>query len=321
MYFLVAFSGSMLFAKSQQVINLENLSLPTDSFWNGSDGSGSFTANQIAIFPNTFVDWGNGMTSWSGFAYSNMKDTITQSLSNQYSTYAGIQLPNSTIFGISFNSSDWNTGAIIPNVVTFSQNINPLSIQVTNTTYTALTMKNGDSYSKKFGGTTGDDPDWFKLTIVGFLDSTVKDTVEFYLADYRFTDNSLDYIVKEWQTVDLSNMGTINKLSFSLSSSDTGAYGMNTPAYFCFDDIVYEPSNSITSNKMLSLNIFPNPTSNFIYFSQNVSKVELFNILGQKIIEVTGDITKLNIENLQTGEYILIASHKEMFVKKLIIKN
>ena len=28
----------------------------------------------------------------------------------------------------------------------------------------------------------------------------------------------------------------MKKIGFALSSTDTGDYGMNTPAYFCFDD-------------------------------------------------------------------------------------
>lgn len=318
---VAALTGSMMLAKGQQLIDLENLTLPADSFWNGSDGSGSFIGNQMATFPNTFTDWGGGMTSWSGFAYSNKVDTVTQNLSNQYSCFAGTQLLNSTIFGVSYNSSDWNTGEIIPNVISFSQNISPLSIQVTNTTYTALTIKNGDSYSKKFGGTSGDDPDWFKLTIIGILDSTIKDTVEFYLADYRFVDNSQDYIIKDWQTIDLSNMGTINQLSFSLSSSDTGQYGMNTPAYFCFDNIVYNIVNSINSNELVNLNIFPNPTTDYLFFNQNVSKVELFSLSGQKLMEKTGNISQLNISNISKGQYILSVTNTNSTIKRFIIKN
>ena len=43
----------------------------------------------------------------------------------------------------------------------------PISVQLTNTTYTALSMLNGDSFSKKFGGSTGNDPDYLRLIIQG----------------------------------------------------------------------------------------------------------------------------------------------------------
>jgi hypothetical protein len=43
------------------------------------------------------------------------------------------------------------------------------------------------------------------LTIEG-LDATGASvgTVEFYLADYRFSNNALDYILEEWAEVDLT---------------------------------------------------------------------------------------------------------------------
>ena len=59
-------------------------------------------------------------------------------------------------------------------------------------------MRDGDAFSKKFGGASGDDPDWFKLTITG-NDSTGASvgSVDFYLADYRSSTNSLAYIVSD----------------------------------------------------------------------------------------------------------------------------
>lgn len=321
MLFVAAFLGTMNVVKSQQLIDLENLSLPVDSFWNGSDNSGGFVANQIATFPNNFVDWGGGITSWSGFAYSNMNDTTIQDFTNQYSNFAGTLLPNSTIFGVNYNASDWNTGQIIPNIVSFSSSINPISMYVTNSTYAALTIKNGDSYSKKFGGTTGNDPDWFKLTIIGMLDSNITGTVDFYLADYRFSDNNQDYIVKDWQNIDLSSLGTVNKLSFLLSSSDTGLYGMNTPAYFCFDNILYSTQNNLNESEQNIVQIFPIPSSNKIYFTEPLSQIKIYNMLGQEVLSSNTLSHSLNITTLSVGQYILKALSTKGYVQKMIVKN
>ena len=91
-------------------------------------------------------------------------------------------------------------------------------------------MINGDGYAKKFGK-----GDWFKLTITGYdADDQVTGTKEYYLADLR--DEATAYIINDWRYVDLSSLGKVKKLGFELSSSDTGDYGMNTPAYFCFDN-------------------------------------------------------------------------------------
>ena len=60
----------------------------------------------------------------------------------------------------------------------------------------------------------------------------VNDASQFYLADFR---DGKSEIVKDWQYCDLSALGQVSKVSFTLTSSDNGDYGMNTPAYFCLD--------------------------------------------------------------------------------------
>jgi hypothetical protein len=44
-------------------------------------------------------------------------------------------------------------------------------------------------------------------------------------------------IVTEWTYVDLSMLGEIDELSFAMTGSRTGAYGLNTPSYFCIDNL------------------------------------------------------------------------------------
>ncbi len=91
-------------------------------------------------------------------------------------------------------------------------------------------MTGGDSFAKKFGK-----GDWFLLTITGYdVNEEVTGTKEFYLADLRDAEKA--YIINDWRYVDLSGLGKVKKIKFELSSTDNGDYGMNTPAYFCFDN-------------------------------------------------------------------------------------
>jgi hypothetical protein len=66
-------------------------------------------------------------------------------------------------------------------------------------------------------------------------------SIDFYLADYRFEDNENDYVIDEWTSVDLADLAGAWKLSFGLDSSDIGPYGLNTPAYFAMDNLVFTP--------------------------------------------------------------------------------
>ena len=209
----------------------DDLTLASESYWNGSDGSGDFTSGIVDFNNNYDTTWG----SWDGWSYSNMTDTTTAGNGNQYSAFAGCGQSGSN-YGVAYIGWSEPPSATLPGAMTVDY------AYFTNTTYAALSMRDGDSFAKKFGGTSGDDADWFLLTITGKNGATVTGTVAFYLADYRFTDNTQDYIVDEWTQVDLSGLGDVTSLEFGLTSSDNGAWGMNTPAYFAMDTLVPEPA-------------------------------------------------------------------------------
>lgn len=219
--------------------DFESLSLAPNSYWAGETNPSvplyqpnltSFSSGS-ATFYNIMTDWG-GASSWSGWAYSNMTDKVTPGFENQYSAYTGLAYSGNN-FAVAYVSGD--TAGI-----NFSANVQASGFYLTNTTYAALTMQNGDDYgfTKKFGGVNGDDADWLKLTVTGMNGGVEAGSIDFYLADYRSSDNSLDYIVNGWEWLDLSSLGTINGMKFAMSSSDTGSFGMNTPAYFAMDDLM-----------------------------------------------------------------------------------
>lgn len=214
-----------------KTVDFENLTPGSASFWNGSDGTGTFTSSGVAFKNNFNTTYG----SWDGFVYSQKADMTTSGITNQYSVYDAANGTNK--FAIYYPPYEADAFASFPTSTEYTIK----SVSVCNSTYTALSMKNGDSYTKKFGGSTGNDKDWFKMTVVGFnaAGDSVK-SVDFYLADYRFDDNSKDYIINKWTTVDLSSLGKINKITFRFTSTDNSSWGMNTPAYVCLDDIKYE---------------------------------------------------------------------------------
>jgi len=211
----------------------DDLSLPADSYWNGFDGSGGFTSG-VAQYNNYAVpDW----SYWEGFAYSNLTDTTTGGLAGQYSAIAGGGAGGSVNYGVGFVG--WS---IVP-TISFSQETVAKNLLITNNNYSYYSMLNGDAYSKKFGGADGNDADWFMLTITGKnAAGNTTGSVDFYLADFRSTDNAQDYIVNDWREINLESLGMIQNLEFGLSSSDNGMFGMNTPAYFAIDSVSIVPA-------------------------------------------------------------------------------
>ncbi|HOX46791.1 MAG TPA: DUF4465 domain-containing protein [Myxococcota bacterium] len=210
--------------------DLEDLGLQADSFWNGADGSGGFTSG-----PLTFVNaYDAQYASWSGFAASSMRDTTTPGYDNQYSAIAGSGAGGSASFALGYTGLG---PARLSLAAGPSAEARFAGAWVCNTTYAYLSMRDGDAYAKEFGGASGEEPDWFRLTVTG-LDAAGAQTsaVEFYLADYRGAAAE-DHLVDEFTWVDLSALGAVHALELGLDSSDQGEWGMNTPAYFALDRV------------------------------------------------------------------------------------
>ena len=80
--------------------------------------------------------------------------------------------------------------------------------------------------------------DWFILTAVGHAsDDSEIGRIDFYLADFR-DGNCM--ILDTWKWFDWSELADASYITFEMSSSDISDFGMNTPSYFCMDDITLQ---------------------------------------------------------------------------------
>lgn len=98
---------------------------------------------------------------------------------------------------------------------------------VNSTTYMYYAYVNGSAFNK-----AATDSDWFKIIATGY-DAAGNKTgeTEFYLGKGK-------ECVQEWTKWDLSNLGKVTKVEFNVTGTDVGDWGLNTPAYFAYDDIV-----------------------------------------------------------------------------------
>lgn len=333
---LIAFAGcSTITANAQQVATFDNLALAPNSYWNGStvkinplDTTKTDTTflNGDGIFPNTY--YRKGYKYWkSGWAYSNLKDVITPGV--LYNSYAGG----------GYNSDNYAIGQqnSVIRLTPGASTVPVYGVYVTNGTYAGLSMKNGDQYARKFGDTTGTHsglpqgsyPDWFKLTIKGFKGGVLKaDSVDFYLADYRFSNNNEDYIVNTWQFVNLIKLGEVDSLIFKLSSSDVGMFGMNTPAFFCIDNLTTQPVMGIATADKAILKVYPNPVSEIltIDLSDQIidenSMLEVVDVSGRKLQQLTisSSVSHLPVSTYQSGIYFISLKTHDAIIKAKFIK-
>ncbi|MEM5565313.1 aryl-sulfate sulfotransferase [Psychroserpens sp. AS72] len=78
---------------------------------------------------------------------------------------------------------------------------------------------------------------------------------------------------------------------------------------------------SVTDEDFVNLNIYPNPASNYININSReaIDKIELYSILGQKVIEVKHNST-IDISAFKTGIYFVKIYAGDRTISKKIIK-
>ncbi len=324
---ILACLGLMLSTQNinaQTVSDFENLTLSPNTYFDGSDMSGTHNNKQFittfingdASYVNVFDTTFGAPGYWlSGFAYSNMTDSTTSGSGNLFSARAGSGYNSSDNYAVANNNSKIVlSGAAVNNTVS--------GFFITNGTYPANSMRDGDMFAKQFGGASGNDADWFLLTIKGYTGGNLTtDSVDFYLADYRFSNNTQDYIVKDWQWVDLTSLGAIDSVYFSLSSSDVGGFGMNTPGFFCIDNF----NDQSVGVEELAFNndykFYPNPAQNniIIQLQKSIDLISIIDVTGKTVLAVSNlneGVNQLDISDLKSGLYFIKVNNTvQRFIK------
>jgi len=307
---------------SQTVSTFESFNFGVDSVWNGkTQPLGTNFINGNASFDNYYDTAYGGMWA-SGWAISSMKDSTTSGYFNMYSSRTGSGYNSNTYIVGQQNAKIKLIGDAAGKIVN--------GFWVTNGTFAANSMKDGDGYAKKFGGTTGNDPDFFLLTIRKYFGGALaEEKFMFYLADYRFANNNQDYIVKDWKWVNLKSLGNVDSLVFELESSDVGPYGICTPLFFCIDNFTTSNSgvnvSEFNSNNIIS--IFPNPTTdilniNLSQFELETFEIEVFDFTGKLIYSkiINSKNNSILTSNFAKGIYQLRVKGKNFVENKTFIK-
>lgn len=225
-------------------------------------GSGYSRASSFVSRGASFVNWyDRGWFVWTGFAITRLNAPVPSDpvYVNQYSAAAGPAFEG-TNYAIAYLSSY----GLAP-VIDLPFGYDAASVRITNTTYAKAVIKDGfGSYARKFGDdpTTNsvvetDHPDFFGVTFTGYAGANASGSVvghvDFFLADYRFAENSLDFIVDDWASVSLASLAGSRSIALSWFSTDTsmhsGSTYINTPTYVALDNLslvaVPEPSSIV----------------------------------------------------------------------------
>lgn len=206
----------------------DDVTLGAGGYWQGESGDNEMYSGGWMFYNYYMPEY----YFWGGFTASNHTDMSQSGLNAQYTSASGGGYDGSTQYGVAYAM-----GVQCDVHASDNQSHTVTGCYVTNNLWAYQNMHDGDATATAFGGPTGNDPDWFKLTATGKNASgQTVGTAEIYLADYRFSNNEDDYILNTWEWFDLSTLGAVHTISFSLSSSKNDSYGMITPAYFCIEN-------------------------------------------------------------------------------------
>lgn len=302
-------------------ISFENNPADSGLVLNGKNGETSFLQVEkgSTVYMPTFWDTSFGGFWASGWALSKKLDSATVSVDyarHMYCVKAYSGANNSKGFAIGQNGTSFHLQTAAGNAIS--------GFMITNTTAAYNSMKLGDFFAKKFGGKTGNDSDYFVCRIKSFSKGVLKDSQDVYLADFRFQDNSKDYILSSWVPVSFSN--SPDSVSFEMFSSDNGAWGMNTPAFFAIDNIELSAPGKVSAVSIADVAVFPNPTSGKLFFQSDdaIQSIKLSNAAGIEVLSIVGinDCNAtLNVEGKPECYYFIeVQTSKGRVVKSVLLK-
>jgi hypothetical protein len=305
-------------SKSQSVLaDFENLTLPANSAYSSTASISFSTSN--ATFMHTYDV---PFAYWSGgFAYTNKKDSSTAGSGNLY----GVRAFNG------YNASNYYVVCQDKGIIKLNAPSNSVEgFYYTNTTYAYKSMKSGDMFSKKFGGVSGNDPDYLKLTVKGYLNGVLKtDSVEIFLANFTYTNNAQDFIVATWQFANTSTLGQVDSIKFFMYSTDMSGNFMNTPAFFAIDNFSTAQIVGIHENELDKITaIYPNPFQSKINIEVSPLlalnyTINIFDVNGKNVTQLTSTDSKnkLDLTHLNSGIYFVEVTMNGSKSVKKIIKN
>ncbi|MDR6969642.1 hypothetical protein J2X31_003675 [Flavobacterium arsenatis] len=119
-------------------------------------------------------------------------------------------------------------------------------------------------------------------------------------------------------TVDFVNYtGTDTYIGFRLKTNGENAYAS-------LDDVSWESTLSLGSFDKNQFSYYPNPVKDVLNFgyAENITNVEVFNLLGQKVMEskVNSTSVKMDLSALASGSYIVKVASKDQVQSIKIIK-
>jgi hypothetical protein len=178
------------------------------------------------------------------------------------------------------------------------------------------------------------------------LDFSINDQTSYYyytigeqsaFVDYGITTDAdvVDYLISQDGRIYEALTGTVGSeddplttgteyVVYAFAFNRNEVLGTYTPGvHFIPGQGVVNGINDVEA--LSSSSVYPNPTKNNVNIASkaNIERVEMFNMMGQKVSEnsVNSMVTSVNVSNLNAGTYVLkVYTNAGVFAKKIVVE-
>lgn len=298
------------------VATFDNLYLKDESYWDSTkenDGNYLFYSGSYA-FTNK-VGTSYGVKYWDGFSYSNISSTAFSGLKDQYNSAVGSGVDGSSNYAVAYVGGSSNVKVVVKNAVE-GDILN--GCYISNNAWAVDAITTGDGVSKDDKGFVTED--WFKLTAEGKDKNGNTKIADFYLADYRSTNEADHYYLDTWQWFDLRSLGKVTEVSFKLNSTKNNAYGMTTPSYFCMDNFNGVRNLTDVAEQTVGLEAVSINMAQFFTLNDAAATVvyQIEDAFDTDIAEIAVDENTLTITGKKDGNLALVVSATQKGKKQFV---
>ena len=288
----------------------QNTATDTQAPTNFVASIGSITGSSIELLMN--ANDNSGSIAYT-ISYNGESFTVYNPSGNQKSVIIPNLLSNTNyVFTITASDMVGNPVANNPIILNATTSFSP---QCSGTSNLAQIGSFSSGYNYIFQ-TNGND---VNITY-NLLDTDKVGVVAFLWRQSPFTEFQMTNVSGNSFTYTLTNQTIGSTINYGVKFAYAG--GMSVTNYYSY---VVGSACSIGVSVFSELNSisFPNPVTGSLSINSSVSidKVEIYNLLGSKVLEQNKETNKIDVTHLQPGVYLItLYSGFEKIVKKIIIK-
>ena len=239
---------------------------------NPQSGSNTWNSGDFSLYTYDDNSWGTDY--YYGFYASNETENTSTGYEQPYRSAVGGAYEGS-------NFAIWTNDYYGSNSIRLANPMPVAGFFVTNNAYTVNDMV-GNGWSKKF-----DETDWLNVVCVGKIAGVTTGTVVVELAkDGKY--------IKDWTYVDLSSLGQVNEVVFTMEGSDSSYGYLNTPAYFCLDNFGATMPENYVEPEMTSLEQAQTPTD--VQDIEDNADSNIRKVLRQGVLYILRDGKRYNAQ-------------------------